>query len=143
MTPITRLDTMYITVTLAIFPKRLNAPNPELYNVIKFVRKADMEIRITSVAFSAVPQKYCESIVERIVTIANPINDRITTILTMVRWTAEAVSNSFFPKCSDTNLVSAVGKFSRHSVKAEAMKVRVERIPKSAGVRELVLVTVT
>ncbi len=130
-------------VTRAIFPKRQRARSPELYRVIKFVRNADMEISIISRKFSVVPQKYCESGADRTVAIIRPIKDSMTTVLVTVRCTEAAFCDSFLPKYSDTNLVNAVGKASVEWTRVEAIKVRTERTPRSAGVRALVFVTTT
>ena len=138
-----RLETTYTMVTMAILPKRKRARSPDLYKVIRFMRNVDMEIKIISRTFSVVPQKYCESGAERMVAMARPAKDSMTTGLVTVRCTDAAFCDSFLPKCSDTNLVNAVGKANVDKTSVEEMKARTDRTPRSVGVRALVFATTT
>ena len=128
---------------MAIFPKSRRARSPERYRVIKFIRDVDMEIMIISGTFSVAPQKYCESGAEITIDIIRPIKDNMRTVLVTVRCTEAAFCDSFLPKCSDANLVNAVGKARVDRTRVEAMKDRTERTPRSAGVKALVFATTT
>jgi len=62
--------------------------------------------------------------------------------LVAVLWTSAAFFNWSFPKLLEANLVRAVGRSNRvKREKVEARKDRMDRTPRSVGVRAFVFVT--
>jgi len=89
-----------------------------------------------------VPQKYCDIVSELKAVIAKPDMDSIRMTLVAVFWITAASFNWSFPRFSEANFVRAVGRSNRvKREKVEARKDRMERTPRSFGVRAFVFVT--
>ena len=89
-----------------------------------------------------VPQKYCDTTSEASVVTAKPDMGSIRVTLVAVFWIEAASFNRSFPRLSEANLVRAVGRANRvKREKAEVRKDRMERTPRSVGVRAFVFVT--
>ena len=87
-------------------------------------------------------QRYCESIPDERAATAKPAADSMRTALVTVFCIAVASSRWFFPRFSEANLVRAVGKpIPVRREKVEARKERIDRTPRSVGVRAFVFVT--
>ena len=88
-----------------------------------------------------VPQKYREIISEKSAIMRKPATDNIRTALTTVFWIAAASFVCSFPKLSETNFVRAEGRDNMvKREKVEVRKDRMDRTPRSVGVRAFVFV---
>jgi len=89
-----------------------------------------------------VPQKYCEIVSEERAIIRKPAMDNIRIALTTVFWIEAASLNRSFPKLSEANFARALGRANIvKREKIEATKDRMDRTPRSVGVRAFVFVT--
>jgi len=88
-----------------------------------------------------VPQKYQERVSEERAIARKPAMDNMKTALLAVFWIAAASFVWFLPKFSEANFVRAVGRDNIVREKVDAMNDRIDRTPKSVGVRAFVFVT--
>ena len=90
-----------------------------------------------------VPQKYREIISEESAIIRKPAMDNTKIALLTVFWIAAASFLWSLPKLSETNFVRAVGRDNMvKREKVEVRKDRMDRTPRSVGVRAFVFVII-